>query len=53
MGSREEFFDAVRFADKHKIRTIVHTVLPSLEAAEEGFELMKQGGQFGRVSLVC
>lgn len=51
MGSRDEFFEAVKFVEKHKIRPFVHVVLPSLESAEEGFELMKQGGQFGRVSF--
>lgn len=50
MGSREEFEKSVKFADEHKIRPVVHTILPSLEDAEEGFQLMKAGGQFGKVS---
>lgn len=50
MGSRAEFFEAVRFVEKHKIRPVVDTVLDSLEKAEDGFQLMKRGGQFGKVS---
>lgn len=50
MGSRKEFEKAVKFVDEHKIRPVVDTVLPSLEDAEEGFQLMKSGGQFGKVS---
>lgn len=49
MGSREEFEKAVKFVDEHKIRPVVHSVLASLEDAEEGFQLMKSGGQFGKV----
>jgi hypothetical protein len=30
---------------------VVHTVLDGLDKAEEGFELMKKGAQFGKVSL--
>ena len=50
MGSLEEFKKAVAFIDEKKINPIVHTVLQGLEKAEEGFEIMKQGGQFGKVS---
>lgn len=50
MGSRAEFFDAIEFIRKHKIMPVVDTVLESLEKAEDGFELMKRGGQFGKVS---
>ncbi|GAA5915777.1 quinone oxidoreductase family protein [Sporobolomyces salmoneus] len=51
MGSREEFFSAVKFIDQHKIVPIVDTVLTGLEEAEKGFELLKQGGQFGKVVI--
>ncbi|ORY84706.1 hypothetical protein BCR35DRAFT_303044 [Leucosporidium creatinivorum] len=51
MGSREEFEKAVKFAAEHKIRPVVHTVLSSLEDAEEGFQLMKSGGQFGKIVI--
>lgn len=52
MGSFAEFKDAVAFIGKHKIVPVVHTVLEGLEKAEEGFAIMKAGGQFGKVSLV-
>jgi len=51
MGSREEFFSAVKFIGQHKIVPVVDTVLSGLEEAEKGFELLKQGGQFGKVRL--
>lgn len=55
MGSLEEFKKAVAFIDEKKLNPVVHTVLQGLERAEEGFEIMKQGGQFGKVStlLLC
>lgn len=52
MGSTAEFKAAMNFIGEHKIRPVVHTVLKGLEGAEEGFELMKVGGQFGKVSRI-
>lgn len=49
MGSRAEFFEAVKFIEKHKIHPVVDTVLDTLEKAEDGYQLMKRGGQFGKV----
>jgi hypothetical protein len=43
MGSLEELKQAVAFADKHKIRPVVHTVLKGLEKAEEGFQIIDRG----------
>ncbi|GAA5821687.1 hypothetical protein JCM11251_000970 [Rhodosporidiobolus azoricus] len=51
MGSRSEFFSAVRFVAEHKIQPVVDTVLAGLDHAEEGFELLKKGGQFGKVVI--
>ncbi|GAA6017805.1 hypothetical protein JCM11491_004626 [Sporobolomyces phaffii] len=51
MGSREEFFSAVKFIGEHKIEPVVDTVLTGLDEAENGFELLKQGGQFGKVVI--
>ncbi|TNY18484.1 hypothetical protein DMC30DRAFT_426415 [Rhodotorula diobovata] len=51
MGSRDEFFAAVAFVDKHKIHPVVDSVLEGLEHAEDGFQLLKQGGQFGKVVI--
>ena len=50
MGSREEFFAAVQFIGEHEIVPVVDTVLTGLDEAEKGFELLKRGGQFGKVS---
>lgn len=49
MGSRDEFFAAIAFIAKHEIHPVVDTVLEGLEQAEQGFELLKKGGQFGKV----
>lgn len=51
MGSLEEFKKAVAFIDEKKLNPVVHTVLQGLERAEEGFEIMKQGGQFGKIVI--
>ncbi|GAA5929716.1 quinone oxidoreductase family protein [Sporobolomyces koalae] len=51
MGSRQEFFSAIAFIDQHRVIPVVDTVLPGLGEAEIGFELLKQGGQFGKVVI--
>lgn len=52
MGSLDEFKAAVAFISLHQIRPVVHTVLDGLDHAEEGFEILRRGGQFGKVSLL-
>ncbi|GAA5879895.1 hypothetical protein JCM5296_001594 [Sporobolomyces johnsonii] len=51
MGSREEFFAAIRFIGEHRIQPVVDTVLDGLDDAEKGFELLKRGGQFGKIVI--
>ncbi|GAA5829451.1 hypothetical protein JCM3766R1_001103 [Sporobolomyces carnicolor] len=51
MGSREEFFAAVKFIGEHEIVPVVDTVLTGLDEAEKGFQLLKRGGQFGKVVI--
>ncbi|KAK4699127.1 hypothetical protein P7C70_g7138, partial [Phenoliferia sp. Uapishka_3] len=51
MGSRAEFIAAVKFIEKHEIRPVVYKVIDGLARAEEGFEIMKQGGQFGKIVI--
>lgn len=51
MGSREEFFSAVRLIGEKKIQPVVDSVLNGLGDAEKGFQLLKEGGQFGKVRL--
>lgn len=50
MGSLAEFKAAIALIALHKIQPVIHTVLTGLETADEGFELLKSGGQFGKVS---
>lgn len=49
MGSLAEFKRAIAFIEMHKIKPVVHTILSGLEHADVGFDLMKSGGQFGKV----
>ncbi|KAM0750851.1 NAD(P)-binding protein [Meredithblackwellia eburnea MCA 4105] len=51
MGSLAEMKKAVEFIAKHKIRPVIHTVLDGLENAEEGFQTMKDGKQFGKITI--
>ncbi|KAG1863611.1 hypothetical protein DFJ58DRAFT_774080 [Suillus subalutaceus] len=49
MGSLKDLTDATTFVSEHRIVPVVSHVLEGLEAAEEGFELMKRGDQFGKI----
>lgn len=49
MGSLEEFKAAIAFIDKHKIKPVVYKTLDGLEQAEEGFQILKDGSQFGKI----
>ncbi|KAL1741651.1 hypothetical protein HDZ31DRAFT_44953 [Schizophyllum fasciatum] len=51
MGSRIDLEDATAFMEKHKIVPIVSDILKGLDAVEEGFELIKHGGQFGKIVI--
>ncbi|KAJ6539836.1 NAD(P)-binding protein [Mycena vulgaris] len=51
MGSRVDLAAATAFLAQHKIVPVVSTVLPGLEAAERGFEMMKTGEQFGKIVI--
>lgn len=51
MGSRQDMIDATDFLAQHKIVPVVSHVLDGLESAEEGFELMRRGGQFGKIVM--
>lgn len=41
----------VDFVGKHKIKPVVSHVWPGLESAEEAFNVIKAGVQFGKVVL--
>ncbi|KAG2106766.1 uncharacterized protein F5147DRAFT_746199 [Suillus discolor] len=51
MGSLKDLTDATTFMSEHRIVPVVSHVLEGLEAAEEGFELMKRGDQFGKIVI--
>ncbi|KWU43914.1 NAD(P)-binding protein [Rhodotorula sp. JG-1b] len=51
MGSREEFFSAVKLIGEKKIKPVVDSVLNGLGEAEKGFQLLKEGGQFGKIAI--
>ncbi|KAL1707146.1 hypothetical protein EV121DRAFT_278204 [Schizophyllum commune] len=51
MGSRKDLEDATAFMAKHKIVPIVSDVLDGLDAVEQGFDLIKRGGQFGKIVI--
>ena len=51
MGSKQDMKDATDFLATHRIVPIVSHVLDGLESAEEGFELLKRGDQFGKVVI--
>ena len=49
MGSYQDLVDATRFMAEHAIVPVVSHVLEGLGSAEQGFELMKHGSQFGKI----
>ncbi|KAL6301844.1 hypothetical protein BKA93DRAFT_796114 [Sparassis latifolia] len=51
MGSHKDLIDATKFLAEYRIVPMVSHVLDGLESAEEGFELIKRGEQFGKVVL--
>jgi len=51
MGSRQDLIDATHFLTQHRIVPIVSHVIDGLESAEEGFEILKHGKQFGKVVI--
>lgn len=51
MGSPQEFEDMLAYVQQHRIKPIVDTVYPSLAHAQEAFDYMEQGKQFGKIVL--
>lgn len=51
MGSHKDLIDATSFMAEHKIVPVLSLVLDGLEEADEGFEILKKGGQFGKVVI--
>lgn len=51
MGSRQDLVEATEFLSQHRIVPVVSTVLKGLESADEGFEELNRGGQFGKIVI--
>ena len=51
MGSQEDMKNATLFIEEHKIKPVVSVVLDDLDKFEEGFNLMKNNGQFGKIVM--
>ncbi|KAG6876942.1 hypothetical protein C0993_011856 [Termitomyces sp. T159_Od127] len=49
MGSHQDLIDATDFMAEHRIIPVISHVFEGLEAAEQGFETMKRGEQFGKI----
>ena len=49
MGSIADLQHATEFLAEHKIVPVISEVLDGLEKAEDGFQLLEGGGQFGKV----
>lgn len=50
-GSLENLKDASKFLAEHKIVPLVSHVFNGLESAEDAFDLMKRGDQFGKIVI--
>lgn len=51
MGSHQDLIDATKFLAEQKFIPVVSLVLDGLESADEGFELISRGEQFGKVVI--
>lgn len=51
MGSVQDLRDATLFLAEKRITPVVSHVLDGLQSAEQGFELMQRGGQFGKIVI--
>ncbi len=52
MGSRSEFSSMVRFVGEKKIRPVVSLAVDGIDRADECFEVMKNGDQFGKLVII-
>ncbi|KAG5730804.1 hypothetical protein E4T56_gene6362 [Termitomyces sp. T112] len=49
MGSHQDLIDATDFLAEHHIIPVISHIFEGLESAEQGFETMKKGEQFGKI----
>jgi hypothetical protein len=51
MGSHKDLVDATAFLSEKKIVPVISHIFDGFEAAEEAFDLVKSGDQFGKVII--
>ncbi|MGX5854911.1 quinone oxidoreductase family protein [Dyadobacter jiangsuensis] len=51
MGTLQEFRDMLEFTARHQVKPIVDKVYPSLADAQQAFDYMHEGKQFGKIVL--
>jgi zinc-binding alcohol dehydrogenase/oxidoreductase len=51
MGTLQDFEDMLAFTEKHQIKPVIDTVYPDLAAAQEAFDYLHSGRQFGKIVL--
>lgn len=51
MGTPQEFQDMLAFTAKHQVKPIVDKVYPTLSDAQQAFDYMHEGKQFGKIVL--
>jgi D-arabinose 1-dehydrogenase-like Zn-dependent alcohol dehydrogenase len=51
MGSRQDLINATNFIVQHNIVPVVSHILHGLQAAEEGFQLLRRPERFGKIVI--
>lgn len=51
MGTGEEFKQMLSYSEIHNIKPVIDKVFPSLDSAQEAFDYMEGGNQFGKIVL--
>jgi zinc-binding alcohol dehydrogenase/oxidoreductase len=51
MGTLQDFKEMLAFTEKHQIKPVVDKIYPKLSDAQEAFDYMHQGRQFGKIVL--
>ncbi|EIN07030.1 NAD(P)-binding protein [Punctularia strigosozonata HHB-11173 SS5] len=51
MGSKADLLDCIQFVAEKRITPVVSHTLNGLQEAEQGFELLKRGEQFGKIVI--
>ncbi|MEO6287661.1 MAG: zinc-binding dehydrogenase [Dyadobacter sp.] len=51
MGTLQDFKDMLAFTEKHEIKPVIDKIYSKLSQAQEAFDYMHQGKQFGKIVL--